>query len=374
MKHGFRIFCGVIVVCAMSQPRLNAALTTQVTIIDPEGQFTDLHDSITSHLQAAMAHWGRFIDGSASFETEVLFDSSVATATGASVSSTFVETIGELTVFEQGMAGQIRTGIDPEPEKPDFRIQINPDYLRNELWFDTNPYLRTQPVPIDRTDAVSIFLHEIGHGLAFNGWRNPTTGELHPGNFASPYDLLTEFNGIVSFFTGPQAVALYGGPVPQTVGRFRHLGNDLPFPGQDLTSDLMNGVDFFRGFRYDISDLNLAILEDVGVEMNPDPPVLADATRDGIVDAADLNILALNWQKQVTGQEQADFTGDNFVDAADLNLLALTWQFGVSDPQLLESLDSAWKTALASVVVPQPASGLLLGLVCMLKCVRRIRS
>ena len=52
----------------------------------------------------------------------------------------------------------------------------------------------------------------------------------------------------------------------------------------------------------------------------------ADANGNEIVDAADLNILSLNWGQNVTSARDGDFNGDGVVDAIDLNLLALFWQ------------------------------------------------
>ena len=54
-----------------------------------------------------------------------------------------------------------------------------------------------------------------------------------------------------------------------------------------------------------------------------------DVGGDGRVDAADLNALALDWQKMDVGLGGADFNGDGKVDAADLNALAINWQTSI---------------------------------------------
>jgi hypothetical protein len=51
-----------------------------------------------------------------------------------------------------------------------------------------------------------------------------------------------------------------------TDGNNWHLGNATGL-GSDLLDDLMNGVSFRRGSRYDVSPLDLAILSDMGVPM-----------------------------------------------------------------------------------------------------------
>ena len=87
-----------------------------------------------------------------------------------------------------------------------------------------------------------------------------------------------------------------------------------------------------------------------------------DANLDLKVDAADLNALALNWQKNADSWQEADFNDDGIVDAGDLNLLAINWQIGVlpgsAQPSSL-SFESAWQQALASASIPEPMSAML---------------
>ncbi|MBC8142059.1 MAG: hypothetical protein H7Y38_11535 [Armatimonadetes bacterium] len=125
---------------------------------------------------------------------------------------------------------------------------------------------------MDRTDAYSFFLHETGHALSFNGFRDFGTGQL-TGNFQSIFDQFVELVDIdgddVPFFNGDAAVAEYGGLVPLTFGNLYHVGNGSPLPGDDLIPDMMNGVVYFRGTRYDISALDLAIASDAGLPLAP---------------------------------------------------------------------------------------------------------
>ncbi|MGC1274313.1 MAG: PEP-CTERM sorting domain-containing protein [Planctomycetaceae bacterium] len=117
---------------------------------------------------------------------------------------------------------------------------------------------------------MSVMLHELGHALGFNGWRDQFNGTL-PTNtdvdrqYASVFDDLTVFDGSDFFFVGELAQAVYGGPVPLTFGNIFHLGNTLPRPGENLIPDLMNGVVFTDGVRYEISALDVAMLRDTGL-------------------------------------------------------------------------------------------------------------
>ena len=247
-------------------------VTFTVTFQSPSTPLTPFASQITSNLLAAAARWGQLLDAPTPVTLEILvrFNPNIPRATGGSATTGFVATRNGFNIFEQGAAFEVRTGIDPNGGTPDINIDLSQGYTTNELWFDPNPATRTTPVPSNRTDAVSVFLHELGHAFSFNGWRDNFNGTL-PGNFMSPFDELTTFAGDF-FFGGVQATSLYAGPVPLTFGNAKHVGNQLPRPGSDLIPDLMNGVVFFRGQRYDISPMTLAVSRDVGVRLTPPPP------------------------------------------------------------------------------------------------------
>ena len=80
----------------------------------------------------------------------------------------------------------------------------------------------------------------------------------------------------------------------------------------------------------DISHEDLiAWLADAGVENTNAPYAVGDVDLDGNVNAADLNVLALNWQRAGNvGWADGDLNSDNKVDVADLNELAANWRYG----------------------------------------------
>ena len=241
----------------------NAALNYTVNFDDPSATYSEYYDDIRSNVLAAGAAWSSYIVGNASLEVQIGFSSSVSTANGASLTSSFVSSQGSYNVWEQGAAGEINTGIDPNGSDADIGFTIGTDYLVNELWLDTDPFNRTSTIASGRTDAVSVFLHEFGHAFAFNGWRDPNDGSI--GVDHSTFDENVIFNGTDLLFEGANAknVAL-------TLGNYGHLGNDTGL-GVDLISDLMNGVVFDRETRYEISALDLAILADSGLTVVPMP-------------------------------------------------------------------------------------------------------
>jgi hypothetical protein len=239
-----------------------------VTFNDPGSAYSAYYSAITSNLQAAGADWARYLIGSGNLEVEVVITTSVAGIAGGSVTSGYVRNDGTRDIFEQGAIYEIRTGIDPNDTTPDIRISINPTYLTSNMWFDPNPTQRTDPIPANHTDAISLFTHELGHAFAFNGWMDGTTGQLPP-TYMSTFDANVNFDGTNFFFIGPNAEIRYGGPVSITFGNPFHLGNNSPRPGSNLIGDLMNGVVYNYQTRYRISPVDLEIVRDCGVAVTP---------------------------------------------------------------------------------------------------------
>lgn len=250
-----------------------AAITFNVSFNDPGNAFAAYYADITSHALAAGNDWGSRLVSNTPSSLEIIVNfPNIPRASGRSMVSSFFGTVNGTNIFEQGAAAEIKTGIDPNGAAPDIEINFGSDYLMNELWFDPNPLLRTAPVPINRTDAYSVFIHEVGHALSFNGFRD-VNGTPPPSGDLSTYDQFIKFNNIngenIPFFTGSAAVAEFGADVPLTFGNMYHVGNAAPRPGEELIPDMMNGVVYFRGVRYNISALDLAITQDAGL------PVLA---------------------------------------------------------------------------------------------------
>jgi hypothetical protein len=266
----------IVAVVSLAAVTARADFITNVTIVDPSNTWSAFHSALTSHAIAAGELWGTYFPGTTSLELEILFDNGFPRATGRSEFAPFLTTRNGFFIAEQSVGTEIRTGLDPNGATRDLVFTFNTDYMQNELWFDTDPFSRTAPIPAFKTDAMSVFLHEFGHAIAFNGWQNQTDG-TYPDNFRSTFDELKTFDGTDFWFNGPNATALYGGPVPITFGNVNHIGNDVPRPGTDLIPDLMNGVVFEWQTRYDISPIDLAIIQDTGLNTasTPEPSTIA---------------------------------------------------------------------------------------------------
>src|SRR6185503_16795499 len=109
------------------------------------------------------------------------------------------------------------------------------------------------------------------HAMGYIGWRDYSTYQL-PANYASPFDVRVQVSAGVPYFTGPRVQSLYGAPAPLTAGNVFHWGNSAPTPGSDLIGQLMNGVVFYRGAKYDLSTLDAALLSDIGIPVDSISP------------------------------------------------------------------------------------------------------
>ena len=132
-------------------------------------------------------------------------------------------------------------------------------------------------------------------------------------------------------------------------GSFRVFGND----GTHVLGD---SIDTGAGASTSVLSALMSASDHLPIVADyafPDA-IPGDANRDGRVDAADLNILALTWQQTVTPSIGADFNGDGFVDATDLNAIALNWQKHEVkfDPPAAVSFSDA----LATTSIPEAAT------------------
>jgi Ca2+-binding RTX toxin-like protein len=132
------------------------------------------------------------------------------------------------------------------------------------MFLDPTPATRGE-TPVDRTDGLSVLLHEVGHALGFTGYYNETTNSF--GGYQTPFDQRLRVIGGQTYFDGPNVRALLGGPVELTDFNYGHYGNSNEYP--PFTTDplvgLMNGVVYYRGYNYAISDIDLAMMADMGL-------------------------------------------------------------------------------------------------------------
>jgi FG-GAP-like repeat len=315
-------------------------MTFNVTFNDPNKTYTKYYADIESNIIAAGLSWNRYIHGSGILDIKVDFTlTGDAIATGG---SSFIFYNNEFATVQSVASKKLSTGVDENGDSADIDININPIVLNGPqpLWFDPDPLTRTTPIPVERVDAVSVFTHELGHALAFIGFKDNTNGKPTTG-FQTTFDEKTSFDGTNFFFTGTRATAVYGGPVPLTFGNISHLSNELPRPGSNLLADLMAPVSIF-GRNY-ISTLDLAILADCGLQIDP---VRNDANNDGKSDILWRNTngsIAL-WQMNGATVKSSSLTSVPSIDAS--------WQVtGTGDYNGDGKSDILWRNTNGAIVV-----------------------
>lgn len=240
-----------------------------LTISDPNGLASAQHDAILANMNAAIGNWARYISGDGVIDLEIVVTDGVGTASASSVTNTAIGLLNGYVIFRDSVPHELITGQDLNGAEPDARVFVPAGYLTNELWLDPTPTGNVEPVPVNRTDAVSVFMHEFGHVLGMNGFGAPD-GAL-TGSDASVYDSFVSFEGGNPVFTGPTTVAVYGGPLPLSnpfqgdLNTYVHYGHET---SDGLDDNLMEGNTFYmRGFRYEIEQIDLAIMKDLGLNV-----------------------------------------------------------------------------------------------------------
>lgn len=231
-----------------------------VTLSDPTA--SPLDGALSSIVSAAARQWSYYINGSGTVDIQVNVTSTTRANAGPAT-SVYLGTDHGYNLFESGVANELRTGKDANGAGADLIINVDTEYLKG-LWFNASD---TVKIPANKTDALSVMMHEIGHGLGIYSYRDDNTGSLP--SYEGPFDKLTTLSpdGSVSF-NGSNAIAVNGGPVAVTTlkngEQYSHFANNA---ADQNGQDLMNGVVFYYGTRYDISKLDLAVMKDLGLSV-----------------------------------------------------------------------------------------------------------
>ncbi|WP_454714773.1 hypothetical protein [Caulobacter segnis] len=248
-----------------------------VTLNDPTKAFTDAQAAaIVANMKGALEIFSRHITGLGTLEVVISADlSGRLVGSGRSLVAVTKGTADGKTVIYEGAVAELINGVDPNGANYDIEVTLPPDYLTKSLWLDPDPMTRSTAVAAGKFDAVSFFLHEVGHALGFNGRGDGNTGVVS-GNTLSTYDTFVITKDGKPFFNGPNAVAAYGGPVPLSTGEFNNYNHYGRISADGLDLNLMEGSTYSpNGTRWYLDAIDLAILRDVGLNTVAQP--IADA-------------------------------------------------------------------------------------------------
>lgn len=226
--------------------------------------------TIVSLVQHAGARISQWLPGTGTVDVHLVLDTSVPVAVGGAQVSTAIGSANGVAVHDSVFMREISTGSDTNGSAADVVIRVNPSY---GFFYDSSPGT-SDDLPAGQADFLSTVQHELTHGLAFTGYRDFSSGAL-TSTIQSPFDVhVTMIHG-QPFFTGSQAMAVYGGPVPLSPGNIYHYGTAPAMASQGYLSGIMNGPGLQMGVRYDFNDLDLAIFADCGMIVSKAGDLLA---------------------------------------------------------------------------------------------------
>jgi len=285
--------------------------SVNITYDDPQGRLASV-PLLGTTIQAALNYLDQYLVFQGVADVRVVVE---ATPTGRFAGSgdlVFVGQRGGRDTFGPSMAQEARTGIDPNPLAADFTIFVDPasSYLAG-LWWDPEIAisLAANP-PNDRTDAFTVVLHELLHGMGVIGYRDTQTGALPGGNHQSLWDSMVTVADGRAIFDGPATVALLGQPVEVRLGGSQgafHLGAGPTLAASQMPwveGSNLNGYYYYLGERYLLGRLELAILQDLGWQIESN--TLVDVVDRWNDKTTALYIVGYDIDEQLVGDVLAD--------------------------------------------------------------------
>ncbi len=236
----------------------DAASLLGAGVISPTQETEILQDAT-----AAAADWGQYISGAAPLRVAIDIAplSGDYLSTGGATTDVVAGQLDGRTLMEPSSEYALTTGQYAAGSTSDITITLNQADL-SEFYLNPDPGT-PGTVPANEYDLTTLILHEMGHGLGISGYIS-STGALGSQETMWDHDVQENPDGTADF-VGPNAEAVYGGPVPLTTlnngEQYYHFANSYSDPD---SHDLMSGLGIPPGTSIGISTLDLAVLKDVG--------------------------------------------------------------------------------------------------------------
>lgn len=249
--------------------------TVNITLNDPANRLAAV-PLLVPTIQAAVDYLDRYIVFKGTVDIAVNVESTSTGRFAGNGDVAFVGQRGGLDTWEASLVAESRSGVDPNPGQADLSIFIDPasSYLAHLWWDPTITTSLAANPPDDRTDAFTVVVHELLHGMGIVGWRNIETGAL-PGNYQSVWDSQVSVAGGRASFTGAATTALLGTALEVRLGGSQgafHLGQGPNVAASSqpwLEASNFNSYYYYDGERYTLGRLELALLQDLGWTLEP---------------------------------------------------------------------------------------------------------
>jgi hypothetical protein len=256
-----------------------------VTYDDPSNFLAD-KGLFTASLQSVITYLNKFINGSTTLNVLVkVAETSTGRFAGGSTPVQDHTENGLVWVTTEAVK-ELAAGANLNGSAADLTIWVDPttDYFKS-LFFDTAPYDGARAVPRTQTDGMTVLLHEVMHGLGINSYRNADGQYGFGGTYRTIWDGYTTQSGGKLLLDMPGFAAHGIDPVQVTstsaTQNNSHLGDATDLQ-KGYLDDVMNGLHFFTGHRYEISELDVLILQGLGYSVNlPDGLMPSDGSLTG---------------------------------------------------------------------------------------------
>lgn len=258
-----------------------------------EAELGDYLTDVKANLKTALENIGQYIKSNIVFDVKVFTKEVDSSMLAEANSSIITETKNGEDSIDTSFVSDSMYGVELSAGSPDSKLYLNLSKL-GEMSFSG------KPTP-DKFDLTSVLTHEILHGIAFTG----VLGRDYP--FKTVYDELVVMDGDQPYFVGRHAKTTNGGnPIPLAPAE---LGEGSSFYHVANPSDLM-AASIKKGEVKTISDLNIAMLQDMGISITGKSPTEQKIQNAYLKSPSDgLNNLISSIQQQ--GELQVTF--DNLV-------------------------------------------------------------
>lgn len=238
---------------------------------DDSNNFLKDKETMTGALNSVIDYLKTFINGSGTLNLVVVVEQTSTGRFGGNGEFTYAGQGDGVKYFVSTAARDLSTGGNVNPNGRDIWVSIDPsgNYFKQLSW-DTNPYLAPRTVPAGMTDGQTVLLHEIMHGLGINMYRDYASGTYRDDG-RTMLDKYTVIQDGRAYFNGPSLAEHGIAPVlitnDSTSQNWAHLSRKDTLD-MGYVDDIMNGLAFYTGQRYYMSQLDLVMLKDLGYSVN----------------------------------------------------------------------------------------------------------